>query len=122
MTDLEKFTNACIEAMYFTDTGMDCDIPDDAELSEETRLDLEADCRSFWHRYGCIIEVAGCASKISKAEQAGQAGHDFWLTRNGHGAGFWDGHWDTRYSELLSRGAELYGEFEIYLWDGLIYK
>ena len=21
---------------------------------------------------------------------AEQAGHDFWLTRNGHGAGFWD--------------------------------
>ena len=20
-----------------------------------------------------------------------QIGHDFWLTRNGHGAGFWDG-------------------------------
>lgn len=20
--------------------------------------------------------------------------HDFWLTRNGHGAGFWDGDWD----------------------------
>lgn len=20
-------------------------------------------------------------------------GHDFWLTRNGHGAGFWDGDW-----------------------------
>ena len=22
-------------------------------------------------------------------------GHDFWLTRNGHGAGFWDRHWKT---------------------------
>lgn len=21
------------------------------------------------------------------------AGHDLWLTRNGHGAGFWDGDW-----------------------------
>ena len=24
----------------------------------------------------------------------GQIGHDFWLTRNGHGAGFWDGDYD----------------------------
>jgi hypothetical protein len=27
-----------------------------------------------------------------------QAGHDFWLTRNGHGAGFWDGDWDEPYT------------------------
>ena len=25
----------------------------------------------------------------------GQIGHDFFLTRNGHGAGFWDGAWDV---------------------------
>lgn len=30
-------------------------------------------------------DVTGYAERA-----AGQAGHDFWLTRNGHGAGFWD--------------------------------
>lgn len=28
-------------------------------------------------------------------EDFSQLGHDFWLTRCGHGAGFWDGKWDT---------------------------
>ena len=120
MTDLEEFTAACIEAMYFTDTGTDQDIPADAELSNETRLDLEADCRSFWHRYGCFVEVAECSAQFSNAEMAG---HDVWMTRNGHGAGFWDGDWDARYGAMFTKGSNCYGEFQIYLGDdGLIYK
>lgn len=38
--------------------------------------------------------VKDCLSFIEKAadliDDYSQAGHDFWLTRNGHGAGFWD--------------------------------
>jgi hypothetical protein len=38
-----------------------------------------------------LIESAPEASQFWLAELgAGQIGHDFWLTRNGHGAGFWD--------------------------------
>ena len=32
-----------------------------------------------------------CGPDYSPEERAG---HDFFLTRNGHGAGFWDGDWD----------------------------
>lgn len=104
MNRLEVFTRGCIEALYFTDTG-DLDQPQSgAILTEESRLDLEADCRSFWHRFGCFIE----------AEQDGPgvrgAGIDFWFTRQGHGAGFWDGDWDA-YGDMLTKGAEGYGEF-----------
>jgi hypothetical protein len=42
------------------------------------------------------------------------AGHDFALTRNGHGAGFWDGDWpgeeDTRNPGPLYRASEAAGE------------
>lgn len=116
MTDLESFTAACIEALYFTDTGETehGQPPSDAELSEETRKDLEADCRSFWRRYGHYVEPAG--------QTAEQAGHDFWLTRNGHGAGFGDGDWLEPWATMLDKGAHSYGEFETYLGDdGLIY-
>lgn len=39
-----------------------------------------------------LAEMIEAASKIEGAEwwTSGQFGHDFWLTRNGHGAGFWD--------------------------------
>jgi hypothetical protein len=50
-----------------------------------------------------------------------QAGHDFWLTRNRHGAGFWDrGHGLA--GERLTAAAHLYGECELYLGDdNLVY-
>lgn len=54
-----------------------------------------------------------------------QIGHDLWLTRNGHGAGFWDR--PERYAgqsiaNTLSDAARLLGEVGPYLGDdGVIY-
>ena len=38
------------------------------------------------------------------------AGHDFWLTRNGHGAGFWDGDWQEPAAAALTAAAHAFGE------------
>ncbi len=114
MTDLEEFTAATIEALYFTDTGEGYQPDSDADLSPETLANLEAECRSFWRRFGGYVEAAEMTPK--------QAGHDFWLTRNGHGAGFWDGDWPEPYAARLTRGAQCYGEFPTYLGDdGMIH-
>jgi len=123
MTDLERFTQATKEAMYFTDTGGGGEQPPThSDLAPETLLDIEADCRSFWRRFGCFINVAECTRGDGSWSNAAQAGHDFWLTRNGHGSGFWDGDWSEPYGEMLSNGSKAYGEFQIYLGDdGLIY-
>lgn len=56
----------------------------------------------------------------------GQVGHDFWLTRNGHGAGFWDrfsnGQGAT-YGRLLTNASKPYGTSDLYIGDdGLIYS
>jgi len=49
----------------------------------------------------------------------GHAGHDFWLTRNGHGTGFWDD--EDRYGEdgakRLSAAAKEFGAFDLYVGD-----
>lgn len=45
------------------------------------------------------------------------AGHNFWLTRNGHGANFNDGDWPERAAYRLSKSAESYGEFNLYVGD-----
>jgi hypothetical protein len=51
-----------------------------------------------------------------------RAGHDFWLTRNGHGAGFWDGEWYKEVGERLTKASKAFGEVNIYVGDGdLIY-
>jgi hypothetical protein len=114
MKDLDIFINATIEALYFTDTGEEGQPNSDAELAPETMERLKADCTSFWHRMNYYLEPAN--------QTASQAGHDFWLTRNGHGAGFWDGEWPKPYDDMLTKLAEAYGVFETYTGDdGLIY-
>lgn len=51
----------------------------------------------------------------------GSAGIDFWLTRNRHGAGFWDRGSDSCLKEL-SDAARAYGGCDTYVGDdGLIY-
>jgi len=52
---------------------------------------------------------------------AEQAGHDFWLTRNHHGAGFWD-RGKGEPGRLLTEAAHVYGSLDLHLGDdGLIY-
>ena len=112
---LEEFTEACIAALFFTDTGED-DQPDaEAEMSDALKARIEADCHSFWARCWFYVKATDMT--------AAQAGHDFWLTRNGHGAGFWDGDWQhTPYADMLTQLAKAYGEVETYLADdGAIY-
>lgn len=47
----------------------------------------------------------------------GQAGHDFWLTRNGHGAGFWDGDYPEPEATKLTEASRAFGEVDLYVGD-----
>ena len=48
-------------------------------------------------------------------------GHDFWLTRNGHGAGFWDGGWnDADFVKRALSFVACQGPFEIDISDSYI--
>lgn len=49
--------------------------------------------------------------------RSARAGRDFWLTRNGHGAGFWDGDWPEVAGEALTAAAHKYGESDVYVGD-----
>jgi hypothetical protein len=71
---------AYIEAVYFTETG-DLGQPSrGAELTALFKAQAHTACRNFL--YG--------ASSHARCLDAKQLGHDLWLTRNGHGTGFWD--------------------------------
>lgn len=43
------------------------------------------------------------------------AGHDFWLTRNRHGAGFWDR--DLPNGDQLTEAAHAFGSCNVYVGD-----
>jgi len=44
-----------------------------------------------------------------------QFGHDFWLTKNGHGAGFWDRGYDL--GGILTSWAKTFGSSYMYVGD-----
>lgn len=60
-----------------------------------------------------------------------QIGHDLFLTRNGHGAGFWDRYLDEKETKLrviakdlgnkLTVIAEKMGTVDVFIQDGFIY-
>lgn len=72
--------------------------------------------------------IEDCAAFLAKAEIPNhlllQAGHDFWLTRNGHGSGFWDRPevYGEEKAQELSVLAESFGPVDLYVGDdGRIY-
>ena len=72
--------------------------------------------------------IEDCAAFIAKAdlpdERFTQAGHDFWLTRNGHGSGFWDRPevYGEEKAQELTALAESFGPVDLYVGDdGRIY-
>lgn len=91
---VDTFTRAYIECALWSSTDDNGDPLDssDAELSTDAQDKMENDCRDFCESFGPYIE-----------RDLTQAGHDFWLTRNGHGCGFWDGDWKEDYEQLGER-------------------
>lgn len=84
MSDIDTMTAAYIEAIYFTETGDTDQPPKDAELTAFDKAKAYLDCRQFY--WGVTQDL-----DIDPADlDWRQVGHDLWLTRNGHGTGFWD--------------------------------
>lgn len=108
----DTFTKAYIECALWSSTdestpqgGFPLDDnygPED--IAPETLAEMVADCRDFQESFGDRI-----------AGREARAGHDFWLTRNRHGAGFWDGDWPD--GEFLTEMSHPYGEVNLYVGD-----
>lgn len=86
----------------------DCYAAEDVweHIDDESRVSVLQDCLSFWND----------ASELCGAKKAGDAGSDFHLTRNGHGAGFWDGDWPDDLGRKLTALAKPYGTCELTKW------
>jgi hypothetical protein len=56
------------------------------DIPEDDKKAIEADCRRFSRAHAALLLQA-----VNRPGYTSErAGHDFWLTREGHGAGFWD--------------------------------
>ena len=80
------------------------------ELSDEAKASMTREAEAFYDAYQHLWD------------DDTQAGIDFWLTRNGHGAGFWDGDY-PEHGDELTKYAHAAGERDLYVGDdGLIYQ
>lgn len=112
LDNLHEFVQHYVEAIYFTDTGDVDEPPGDTEFSVEALAKIVCDCAKFFS--------AAHALWISQEEDGhgvSMLAHDFWLTRNGHGAGFWDGDWPEAMGKELTDLADKFGECYVYLSD-----
>lgn len=118
---MDNFTKAYIECALWS--SHDESTPEGGEpmdqnycaddLAPETLTAIEAECAAF---------QAENESDLSPHEPE-RGGIDFWLTRNGHGAGFWDGHWPEPQASRLDAAAKAAGERDLYVGDdGLIHQ
>ena len=133
---LEEFMSAYIEAALWSstdDNGEPLNKNHGSEsLAPEMSARMRTDCAAFLnHRLGG--RLIGIAERLEAEGKwhlpAGAnctvleyAGHDFWLSRNGHGCGYWDGDWPNGIAEGLDRLAHEFGSSDVYIGDdGLIY-
>lgn len=83
-----------------------------SDFAPETLASLLKDCDDF---------SEANAELLARAGDDEQNGHDFWLTRNGHGAGFW-GRGYGAVGDKLSDACKPYGTVDLYVGDdGMIH-
>lgn len=98
------------------------DVDDDTPLDEtglslhpDTLQRMRDDLAAFLFRARRLLRQA--------ARPPDDAAHDFWLTRCGHGAGFWDGDWPDDVSDELTKLAHDAGNVDLYIGDdGMIHS
>jgi len=117
MTDISVFFSQYLITALWSSIHDD-DSPMDAtfhtsDFDSETRSILYAECEQFVSMNEALLAQAGDDS---------QNGHDFWLTRNGHGAGFLDRDYDDDVAQQLSDACDKFGECVLYGDDGKVYK
>lgn len=118
IASLDSFTRGYIVAAFWTnddDAPGGCDYrhtsrPDEcfAQLSVEALNAMIDDCARFQDFNSALLAMAGTDE---------QNGIDFWLTRNGHGAGFWDRGYEESVGAALTSACKTFGESNLYTGD-----
>lgn len=119
-TKIDEFTTGYIEALFFFS-------PEDQEtmetcaglgLADESLEKLVEDCQTFQTNYPGLLReyYAKCRKSANEYTPESRAGHDFYLTRNYHGAGFWDRGFG-KVGEKLTAVSHTFREQDLYRGD-----
>ena len=113
VSEHDAFTWGYLEAAEFTECHGDNnpELRDADGFSREFLMLADSECAEFQRENATLLSAAE-----ELGETAEQAGRDFWLTRNGHGAGFWDRGLGV-IGDRLTKAAHAYGEVALYVND-----
>jgi hypothetical protein len=113
---MQTLTEAYIEALLWSETAEDGTPLDQnytpADLDPDSRTAIEKDCARFQSDAAPILDTLSVPDS--------QIGHDFLLTRNRHGAGFWDSpekYGGQENADKLTDIARTFGEMSAYVGD-----
>lgn len=120
----EDFVQGYEEAALWSSTdvvnGEDVHLDAGYEVAEQTKAQFREDCVSFCD----FAEPQLLAAIAVNSYTAERAGHDFWLTRAGHGCGYWDRReLPQGIRDSLTESARNAGSRDLYVGDdGAIYQ
>ena len=113
---MDQFTQSYIDCALWSSNDDSDDSLDDnygpEDIDPNTLAKMIDDCKRFQEE-----NAADIATWEGGYTPEDMAGHDFWLTRNGHGAGFWDGDWPEDSGARLDEASKDFGEFYLYVSD-----
>lgn len=106
---LDQFTKAYIECALWSSNDDDGDAINESfeieDISVDALIKMRDDCAKFQSENAELLAQAGNDE---------QNGHDFWLTRNHHGAGYWDrGH--GKIGQALTDKAHAFGSCDLFV-------
>lgn len=105
-----------LETALWSSTDDEGEPLDSYQFSDEAEKKMETDLQNFLAR--CAAEAPSALAWYDENFDAGQFAHDFWLTRNRHGAGFWDRDYTEpgrTHLRALTKLAHAEGEQNLYL-------
>jgi hypothetical protein len=105
------------------DSGRDID-----DLAPITKINMERELNQFFKLLNIIHTNDENGDRVTLYDACLEftddehIAHDFWLTRNRHGCGFWDGDYG-KYGDQLTAIAQTFPEVDLYVGDdNLIYQ
>jgi hypothetical protein len=116
---VEKFATQAMQTALWADR-MPMSEDDDAETGMDSGEAQQYDLSDMDNKScGVFLEVCKDFCEANAADLSdidpGRAGHDFWLTAQGHGAGFWDGDYPYELGNRLTVAAKVYSFNAVWL-------
>jgi hypothetical protein len=116
--ELDVFTLSYLETALWASTDDNGGPLEDKygidDIALESLKTIVDDCKAFQEDNQSLLTSRHL---LKRSCPLSQAGHDFFLTRNGHGAGFWDGDWKDDAGKILTGSSKVYGSQDIYIGD-----